>query len=100
MKEYFLENDNAEVTLATLWAAHKTVLRGKLIQLSPKIKKEHRADLLKCTEEYQTLAKPLKRNPTWHSLIQLEPTLIYPSQRRLRNTSDGPGPSFTPKRTK
>lgn len=78
-----------EVSPATLWAAHKTVLRGKLIQLSTKLKKEHRADLQKCSEEYQALAKSHKRNST-HSLIQPKPTLAFPLQQRLRNTSDGP----------
>lgn len=60
LKDYFIENDNDSVSPATLWAAHKTVMRDKLTQLSSKLKRQHIADLQRGTEEFRSLAKAHK----------------------------------------
>ena len=44
LTEYFLDNDNDSVPPATLWAAHKSMMTGKLIQIASKLKRERRAD--------------------------------------------------------
>lgn len=39
LTEYFLVNDTADVSDLTVWEAHKTVIRGKLIQQASAIKR-------------------------------------------------------------
>lgn len=40
LKNFLEHNDNDEVSVSTLWDAAKAVLRGKIIALSSKLKKE------------------------------------------------------------
>lgn len=50
LNKYMEHNDNREVSVYTLWEAAKVVLRGKLIALSSKIKKD-------CDNEQEKLEK-------------------------------------------
>lgn len=93
VKEYFLINETSEVSRSTVWAAHKSVIRGKLIQLASKLKAEHRADTLKHTEQFRTLAKAHKHNPTPELLAKLDTaralfnlTLTTAAEKHLRWT--------------
>lgn len=76
-----------------MWAAHKPVIRGKLIQISAKLKAEHKADTLKQTEEFRVLARAHKRQPTIESLANLDRarallnlTLTTAAEKHLRWT--------------
>lgn len=64
LKEYFAENDNDTVSPGTLWAAHKVVMRGRLIHLSSQLKREQGAEIGKLMEEFLLLSKCHKSNPT------------------------------------
>ena len=72
IKEYFIINATAEVSPSTVWAAHKTVIRGKLIQLAAKLRAEHRADTRRLTEEFQMLKRTHKLHPTTDTLTRLD----------------------------
>lgn len=72
LKSISFLNETSELSPTTVWAAHKSVLRGKLIQLALKLRAEHRADILKHTEEFHALAKAHKHNPTPESLAKLD----------------------------
>lgn len=54
-KEYFINNDNDSVTPETPLAAHKSVMRGTLIWITSKLKRERRAQIQKRTEEFLSL---------------------------------------------
>lgn len=71
-KEYFLNNDIDDISPESLWAAHKTVVRGKLIQISTKHKREQRAEIDKFEKSFLLLRKLHKRNPSKISLCQLD----------------------------
>lgn len=40
LKEYLEINDNGEVSLATLWDGGKAVIRGKIIEITSRIRKD------------------------------------------------------------
>lgn len=70
--EYFTINDTGEISPEMLWAAHKTVIRGKLIQITSQRKKERRAEITKLEGEFQKLTKQHKLNPMATSLAKLD----------------------------
>lgn len=67
LNEYFLLNNVDNISAETLWAAHKVVIRGKLIQISSQLKKERTMDIAKLERDFLLLRKNHKANP---SLVQ------------------------------
>uniref|UniRef100_A0A8C5PL06 exodeoxyribonuclease III n=1 Tax=Leptobrachium leishanense TaxID=445787 RepID=A0A8C5PL06_9ANUR len=55
LENYFLENDTDDVTPATVWEAHKCVLRGAFIQLGSRRKKERTARMEELLRETTAL---------------------------------------------
>lgn len=72
LKDYFHTNDTEAISPATLWAAHKVLIRGKIIQLSSCLKREHRAEIDNLTKKFHDLCKRSKREHTRISLQKLE----------------------------
>lgn len=64
LREYFFLNDNDEVSSEVLWAAHKTYIKGKIIQISSKTKRDGRADIERLDKEYAALQNSHKGDPT------------------------------------
>lgn len=61
LSHYFADNDTADVAPATVWAAHKCVIRGEIISLMAKrhnLRKAHITELsnrvktLECSQTY------------------------------------------------
>lgn len=69
LKKYFTDNDNNTVTL---WAAHKTVIRGKQIQLSSQLKGECKAEIQKLIGKFLAVSKQHKHSLTTWNLSWLE----------------------------
>lgn len=70
IREYFRVNDNGEVPPETLWVA---VLRGKIIQISTKLKQERQADLVKSrnfksSPKYTDAMPLLSCEPCWNQI--------------------------------
>lgn len=63
ISDYFTLNDTADVSAETLWAAHKATIRGKLIQISSQIKREHRVDIDNLEKTFHKLCSEHKRDP-------------------------------------
>lgn len=69
--DYFQVNDNGEVSPETPWAAHKTVIRGKIIHISTKLKHERWADIEKLEREFHKLKKHrCNHTPRSRSLLE------------------------------
>lgn len=64
LQYYFAENDTPDVSLPTLWAAHKTVLRGRCIALSSVMKKDARAAKLQAEKRLKALKAQLQTSPS------------------------------------
>lgn len=71
LSDYFSENDTGSVSPGCLWAAHKAVLRGRLLQLSSQLK-ERSAEVLRLTANFRLLSKSHKQHPTLDSLAKLD----------------------------
>lgn len=100
LKEYFVDNNNHSVTPATLWAAHKAVMRGKLIQISSQLKRERKVEIQKLTGEFLSISKRHKHNPTTDTLAQLESAQTHPNLLQQRtNFLDGQEQNFICKKT-
>lgn len=61
--DYFRTNDTPDTTPSGLWAAHKAMIRGKLIQIASQINRSWRADIDKLEGEFSTLSKKHEANP-------------------------------------
>ncbi|XP_040197503.1 chromosome-associated kinesin KIF4-like [Rana temporaria] len=72
IREYFENNDNNEISPSSLWGAHKAVLRGKIIQLSSKLRRERKVDIEKLERDFKFLSRSHKRNPSRSSLTKLD----------------------------
>ncbi|XP_063297700.1 adhesion G protein-coupled receptor F5-like [Pelobates fuscus] len=64
IKEYFTLNDPSVSSPITLWAAHKPVIRGKLIAIATTHKKQHNRQLMDTISEIGRLETLHKQNPT------------------------------------
>lgn len=60
LTEYFDLNDNGEVTPSILWDGAKAVMRGKIIQISSRLKKQREAKRLELEREIMTLEREHK----------------------------------------
>lgn len=75
---------------ATLWAAHKTVIRGKIIQLFSLLKREHRAAIDKLTKEFHAKIKhkcdpiQVSRNKLETARLSLNLALTTEAEKCLR----------------
>lgn len=61
IEKYFQENDTLEMARATLWEAHKSVIRGKLISIGARNKKEKRKNMLNLQNEIHKLKQRHKK---------------------------------------
>uniref|UniRef100_A0A8C5WHL5 Reverse transcriptase domain-containing protein n=1 Tax=Leptobrachium leishanense TaxID=445787 RepID=A0A8C5WHL5_9ANUR len=61
---YFDENDNGEVTDPLLWEAHKSVLRGQLIQLGARCKRDRGDKIQSLLADIQTFETLHKTTPS------------------------------------
>lgn len=61
--EYFSFNDVGEILAETLWAAHKVTIRGKLIQIAARRKRERLSEIENLVKYFITLSKPHKKIP-------------------------------------
>lgn len=64
LKEYFRLNDTPDISPSSLWGAHKTVIRGNLIQLVSRLKREKQLDIANLEKNFQSLNKAHKKNPS------------------------------------
>lgn len=51
MEEYFATNNTNDISPTVLWAAHKVVIRGHLIQIATNRKKQRLVDITRLTAE-------------------------------------------------
>lgn len=72
IRNYFLINDTADTSPSCLWAAHKAVIRGHLIQLASQINKENKTDIEKLDREYTALIKQHKADRNSVPITQLD----------------------------
>ncbi|XP_040198878.1 vomeronasal type-2 receptor 26-like [Rana temporaria] len=72
LKEYFLINDTDGISAETLWAAHKASIRGKIIQIATKLKKEKALKVEKLEREFASLSKQHKKDPLKVQIAQLD----------------------------
>lgn len=79
LSDYFSENDTGSVSPGCLWAAHKAVMRGRLLQLSSQLKKESRAEVLRLTADFRLLSKAHKHHPTPDNLAKLDSARVKPN---------------------
>uniref|UniRef100_A0A8C5PT13 Reverse transcriptase domain-containing protein n=1 Tax=Leptobrachium leishanense TaxID=445787 RepID=A0A8C5PT13_9ANUR len=77
LRDYFLENDSPTLSPTTLWLAHKTVIRGHLIQLGSRLKKQKLASLVSLTKD---LSK-------WETLNKLSPSDVLTAQIKTIRTA-------------
>lgn len=61
LKQYMDINDNGEVTPSILWDAAKAVMRGQIIQITSRIKKQREAKRLELETEITRLEKEHKK---------------------------------------
>lgn len=61
LENYFLVNDNGEVSGSTLWEAHKAYIRGVLIEMGARKKRERREGILNLTGEVDKLEQEHKK---------------------------------------
>lgn len=61
IENYFQENDTPDLPRATLWEAHKPVIRGKLISIGASRKKERHKNMLKLQNEIYDLEQRHKK---------------------------------------
>lgn len=61
--KYFSTNDMPDTSPSCLWAAHKAVNRGHLIQIASQINKAKKADIEKLNKDYTALIKKHKADP-------------------------------------
>lgn len=72
IKEYFNINSTNDVSPETVWAAQKLVIRGKLLQITAKLREEHKADTIKLTADFRSLSRAHKLKPSPDSLAKLD----------------------------
>lgn len=68
---YFIENTSPDMSPISLWEAHKCVIRGELLALSAKHKKEFQAKLLALTKTIKTLELSHKQTCAHSTLREL-----------------------------
>lgn len=72
MKEYVHFNNMDGISAETLWAAHKATIRGKIIQIATKLKKERASDVEKLERDFAALRKHHKKDPSTVQIAQLD----------------------------
>ncbi|KAJ0059923.1 hypothetical protein NL108_015598 [Boleophthalmus pectinirostris] len=74
LKEYFLLNDNGEVSLSTLWDGAKAVLRGKCIEVTVQLKKQRLAKQIELESEIKRLEQihKITRDPTILTQLKIQ----------------------------
>lgn len=94
LKHFLATNDNKEVSPSTLWDTAKVVLRGKIISLSSKLKKEHEKDQRLLEEQIKKLETEHKKTNNKTTFIkrsncrqQLNDSLTYKAEGALRFTN-------------
>ena len=63
IKQFFEENSSSVSSPVTLWAAHKATMRGTLIQLASKVKRERERTIRQQEEELRRVMREQKSNP-------------------------------------
>lgn len=56
IQEYFLLNDVNNISLSSLYAAHTATIRGKLIQISSRLRKARKLDIDLLKREFSSLS--------------------------------------------
>lgn len=91
--EYFETNDNGEVNLPTLWSAAKAFIRGKIIQISSRLKKQRLEEQTNIENKIKLLEIEHKHSGANKTLIQLKEArkeldkiLTYKAEGALRFT--------------
>lgn len=86
-------NDNGEVTASNLWDAAKAVMRGQIIQITSRIKKQREAKRLELETEIIGLEKEHKKSRQGDTLEllkkvrqKLDDLLTYKAEGMLRFT--------------
>lgn len=74
--EYISINDTVDISPCSLWSAHKAVIRGKIIQLSSRLKCKRQSEVLKLEKEFKEFSSSHKQNPTPTTLTNLESTRL------------------------
>lgn len=72
IQEYFLFNDIDNISPTTLWAVHKTSIRGKLIQMASRLRRVRKLDVDRLEREFSALSKQHNRTPTSGSAAKLQ----------------------------
>lgn len=72
LREYFIFNNVEKMSSETLWVAHKTYIRGKIIRMADQIKREGEADILWLEGVYSQLRAQHKLNPSPDTVVQLD----------------------------
>lgn len=94
LKEYLEINDNGEVSLATLWDGGKAVIRGKIIEITSRIRKDYLKQQRAIESKIRELELEHKRTRN-NSVLQelkenrhrLDKLLTYKAEGALRFTN-------------
>lgn len=90
MDQYFLRNETPEITKATIWEAHNMVIRGKLISIGARKKKEKENTMEKIVKEIYDLEQRHKKQvevETHRTLIIKRDQLKDPMEQETRRSS-------------
>lgn len=63
IEEYLSHNSTLDISLVTLWEAHKVVLRGDLIKLAARLKKVRKEKLVNLKDAYYVASESFKQSP-------------------------------------
>lgn len=63
LTDYLSFNDNEDISALTLWEAHKTVIRGKLIQQATSLKRERKILFAKLEANFNASHMAFQSNP-------------------------------------
>lgn len=76
LKEYFLLNNVENISPEVLWAAHKVAIRGKIISIATRLKKERLIDIKNMENKFADLKIQHKKCPSKMLAEQLDATRL------------------------
>ncbi|XP_077341249.1 uncharacterized protein LOC143986718 [Lithobates pipiens] len=72
LQDYFKRNTPKDTSMETVWAAHKTVIRGEFIKLATHLKRERTSAITRLELEYANLRAEHKKKPLKENIPQLD----------------------------
>lgn len=92
ISDYFKDNDTNDISALTLWEAHKPVIRGRMIQLATKFKRERKIMFSKletnfnnCHQTFQSCPMTINNSNLEKARLDLDLFLTESADKSLRN---------------